>query len=382
MGMLKTIFGVDTSRLKKGFDRANNSVDKFSRNVAKKFGAAFSTVGIGLFFRKMSQDLDRIGKLAARGFSTDFVQDLGIEAEKAGTNIDAVIPKIIDLFKEINKGGAPSDEIVKNLERVGLTINDLKGLSMESLFMTVTKAIGETTNRAEANAAALAILKDGSGELTKLLKVLAEDGLGSYSKASPEAIASAEQFKDSMTVMGNTIMTVAAPAMTFLNYLLNFVIVGFKKFSAVAIGSIAAISNSLYGMMNIAANALVLDFTGAKRAFRDMTREVAENIDTIGVALDNADKDMQAFVDDMEKRKTPSILASVSASADDDETPTGKASKITKSTIADSMQRIGGGGRSVVAAQRDESIRIAQSQLEVQRRIATAIENQEQEKMR
>jgi hypothetical protein len=324
MGMLKTIFGVDTSRLKKGFDRANNSVDKFSRNVAKKFGAAFSTVGIGLFFRKMTQDLDRIGKLAARGFSTDFIQDLGIEAEKAGTNIDAVIPKIIDLFKEINKGGAPSDEIVKNLERVGLTINDLKGLSMESLFMTVTKAIGETTNRAEANAAALAILKDGSGELTELLKVLAEDGLGSYSKASPEAIASAEQLKDSMTVMGNTIMTVAAPAMTFLNYLLHFVIVGFKKFSAVAIGSIAAISNSLYGMMNIAAHALVLDFTGAKRAFRDMTREVAENIDTIGVALDNADKDMQAFVDDMEKRKTPSILASVSASADDDETPTGK----------------------------------------------------------
>jgi hypothetical protein len=155
MGMLKTIFGVDTSRLKKGFDRANNSVDKFSRNVVKKFGAAFSTVGIGLFFRKMTQDLDRIGKLAARGFSTDFVQDLGIEAEKAGTNIDAVIPKIIDLFKEINKGGAPSDEIVKNLERVGLTINDLKGLSMESLFMTVTKAIGETTNRAEANAAHL-----------------------------------------------------------------------------------------------------------------------------------------------------------------------------------------------------------------------------------
>jgi hypothetical protein len=382
MGMLKTIFGVDTSRLKKGFDRANNSVDKFSRNVVKKFGAAFSTVGIGLFFRKMTQDLDRIGKLAARGFSTDFVQDLGIEAKKAGTNIDAVIPKIIDLFKEINKGGAPSDEIVKNLERVGLTINDLKGLSMESLFMTVTKAIGETTNRAEANAAALAILKDGSGELTELLKVLAEDGLGSYSKASPEAIASAEQFNESMTVIGNTIMTVAAPAITYLNYLLNFVIVGFKKFSAFIIGGNMAIAQAFIGMSKAANAALHFDFSGAKKELEDMSDKVKLEMAAIGVASKQADRDMQAFVDDMEKRKTLSILASVSASADDDETPMGKASKITKSTIADSMQRIGGGGRSVVAAQRDESIRIAQSQLEVQRRIATAIENQEQEKMR
>jgi hypothetical protein len=52
MGMLKTIFGVDTSRLKKGFDRANNSVDKFSRNVSKNLERLFLLLGLAYFSAK------------------------------------------------------------------------------------------------------------------------------------------------------------------------------------------------------------------------------------------------------------------------------------------------------------------------------------------
>ena len=382
MGMLKTIFGADTSKLDKGLDRAQNRVGKFSKNVSRSLGAAFSVAAIGFFFRKMTQDLDRIGKLAARGFSTDFVQDLGQAAELAGSDIEALLPKIVMLFREVNKGGTPSKEFTDNLEAIGLSINDLKGQSPEQLFKSLVAGMQGTSDKATASAAAMVLLRDRGGELNTVLQSLAQGGLPEAARASEDAIRSAEQFNDSMTVMGNTIMTAVAPAITFLNYLLNFVIVGWKKFSAFILGGNMAIAQAFIGMSKAANAALHFDFSGAKKELEDMSDKVKLEMAAIGEASKQADRDMQAFVDDMEKRKTPSILASVSASADDNESPTEKASKITKSTIADSMQRIGGGGRSVVAAQRDESIRIAQSQLEVQRRIATALENQEQEKMR
>ena len=216
MGMLKTIFGADTSRLDKGLDRAQNRVGKFSKNVSRSLGAAFSVAAIGFFFRKMTQDLDRIGKLAARGFSTDFVQDLGQAAELAGSDIEALLPKIVMLFREVNKGGTPSKEFTDNLEAIGLSINDLKGQSPEQLFKSLVAGMQGTSDKATASAAAMVLLRDRGGELNTVLQGLAENGLPASARATEESIKAAENFNDAMTVLGRELTSVTAPALVVM----------------------------------------------------------------------------------------------------------------------------------------------------------------------
>ena len=379
MGMLKTIFGVDTSRLKKGFDRANNSVDKFSRNVVKKFGAAFSTVGIGLFFRKMTQDLDRIGKLAARGFSTDFVQDLAQAAELAGSDVEALIPQIVDLFKEINKGGEPSADITENVKLLGLELNNLKGLAPEELFKVIVQSMSEMDDKTKSAAAGMAIFKDGTGELKTVLQSLAQNGLPASARATSESIKAAENFNNSMTVLGRELTSVTAPALVWLTKAFGWLRMSVEIAGTVIGARLAKTIHDLQAAKDLLVALVKFDFKGMTDAGNMAENNFKVMFDVIAEGSKDAKDKYDELIKSME---TPPVIPPITQSIISDEEDTGKQGKITKSTIADSMQRIGGGGRSVVAAQRDESIRIAQSQLEVQRRIATAIENQEQEKMR
>jgi hypothetical protein len=379
MGMIKTIFGADTSRLDKGLDRAKNRVGKFSKNVSRSLGAAFSVAAIGFFFRKMTQDLDRIGKLAARGFSTDFVQDLAQAAELAGSDIEALLPKIVMLFREVNKGGTPSKEFTDNLEAIGLSITDLKGLSPEELFKSLVTGMQGTSDKATASAAAMVLLRDRGGELNTVLQGLATNGLPASARASAESIKAAENFNDSMTVLGRELTSVTAPALVWLTKAFGWLRMSVEIAGTVIGARLAKTIHDLQAAKDLLVALVKFDFKGMTDAGNMAENNFKVMFDVIAEGSKDAKDKYDELIKSME---TPPVIPPITQSIISDEEDTGKQGKITKSTIADSMQRIGGGGRSVVAAQRDESIRIAQSQLEVQRRIATALENQEQEKMR
>jgi hypothetical protein len=379
MGMIKTIFGVDTTLLDKGLDRAKNSVGKFSKGVSKELGTAFSVAAIGFFFRKMTQDLDRIGKLAARGFSTDFVQDLAQAAELAGSDVEALIPQIVDLFKEINKGGEPSADITENVKLLGLELNNLKGLAPEELFKVIVQSMSEMDDKTKSAAAGMAIFKDGTGELKTVLQSLAQNGLPASARATSESIKAAENFNDSMTVLGRELTSVTAPALVWLTKAFGWLRVSVEIAGTVIGAMLDKTIQDLQAAKDLLVAYVKFDFKG----MTDAGNRANNNIKVMFDVIKEGSKDAKDKYDELIKSmETPPVIPPITQSIISDEEDTGKQGKITKSTIADSMQRIGGGGRSVVAAQRDESIRIAQSQLEVQRRIATALENQEQEKMR
>lgn len=385
MAMLKTIFAADTSKLDRGLDRAKNKVGRFSKDVSRSLVAAFSVGAVSMFFRKMLTDLDRIGKLSTRGFSTDFIQDLGQEARLAGIDIEKVLPKISALFRDMNAGQKPTAAMTENLAALNLTIDDLKGSSPEEIFKKMITAMQNADDKAAALASTQALMKDRAGDMLPLFEALINNGIGEYAKASEDAVRSAEQFNDSMSLMGNTLMTSAGPAIVWLNKLLVYALASWKAISGFLIGGNMAIAQAFIGMAKAANAALHFDFSTAKKELEDMAKKVKLEMDAIGISYKQGMQDIQAFKDDMEKRMSPSILASVtsegsvqtaqSATAD-------KADKISKSIITDSMQRIGGGGRSVVATQRDESIRIANNQLSELKGIRSAIEQIEQEKMR
>ena len=379
MGMIKTIFGVDTTLLDKGLDRAKNSVGKFRKGVSKELGTAFSVAAIGFFFRKMTQDLDRIGKLAARGFSTDFVQDLAQAAELAGSDVEALIPQIVDLFKEINKGGEPSADITENVKLLGLELNNLKGLAPEELFKVIVQSMSEMDDKTKSAAAGMAIFKDGTGELKTVLQSLAQNGLPASARATSESIKAAENFNNSMTVLGRELTSVTAPALVWLTKAFGWLRMSVEIAGTVIGARLAKTIHDLQAAKDLLVALVKFDFKGMTDAGNMAENNFKVMFDVIAEGSKDAKDKYDELIKSME---TPPVIPPITQSIISDEEDTGKQGKITKSTIADSMQRIGGGGRSVVAAQRDESIRIAQSQLEVQRRIATAIENQEQEKMR
>jgi gas vesicle protein len=382
MSMLKTIFGADTSRLNKGLDQAKGRVQKFSRGVSRQLGAAFSVAAIGFFFRNLTNKLDRVGKLARRGFSTDFIQDLSQAADMAGSSVDALLPKILTLFREINNGTEPSRQMVQALESLNLSVEDLRGLSPEQLFNRVVQGLQESANKGQAAAAAMTLLRDRSGELLPVLQQLSEEGLRPAARASEDAVRSAEILNDTWTVLSNNLQTIAAPVLVFVTRVLIYLKGVVEAVSVTLIAFIVGVIKGFKQLTNAAMSLLKLDFEG----FRDSIRDVANEFDlmfaTIDQGLQNAIRGVYDFEQQMKETLKP-IKMEIGAATDDIEPETSQTvkQKIEPSALADSLQRIGGGGRSVVAIQRDESIRLAQGQLEELRGIRSAIEQLESERM-
>ena len=376
MSRLTTIFGANTKPLDKGISRAENNVGRFSKNVQRRMRSAFSVMAIGYFFRSLTQKLDRVGKLASRGFSTDFVQDLSHTADLAGSSIESLLPKISAMFREINKGGTISKEFEDNLKAIGLTVDQVRGQSPEQLFKTVVDALQSTEDKGRAAAAAMVLLRDRTGELLPVLDSLANDGLRESARASEDSIRSAEKLKDMWTVFSNTFMAIVAPAITFVLHTLMLAVNGVRRVSAYVIGANNAIAESTRGMVRIAMAASKFDLSAMRDEFRKTKRAVQTEIDAIGIAIDNADKDLENFVNDMEKRKAPSALAGLIPGLDDEDGQGGgpKPGKISKSVIATSIQKIGGGGASAVMKQ-DMSLQVQKDQLSELRGLRRDIQN-------
>lgn len=380
MGMLKTIFGADTSRLDKGLDKARGRVAKFSKGVNRQLAGAFSVAAITFYFRNLTQRLDRFGKLARRGFSTDFIQDLNQQVEAAGSSVDAVIPKILALYREINNGVEPSKQMRDALDTLGLTVKDLEGLSPEDLFRRVVEAMRQSTDRGRAAAAAMTLLRDRTGELVPVFESLVNDGLRPSARATQEAIIAAEKLNDAWAKASNDM---AGPASTALLYVVK-VLMWLKaaiEIVGVTIGASVSFWIEYFKNFGKGVRQVVTgDFSGAMDTIKNQIKEVSISFQVLKEGVADVMQGLKDFNAELEKDIKP---LTVGGSFDGPtEIEQNVKQKIQPSALADSLQRIGGGGASVVSIQRDESIRLAQGQLEELKGIRAAIQQLESEQMR
>ena len=201
---LKVFLTADTTKFQKSLKKARWKLKKFSRaakQMAVAGGAAF--VGLGIAVKKAMGDLDRIGKGAKQlGVSTDAFQKLSFAAERSGASMSNVEAGMKRMTRVVNDAGNGLESAKRPLRQIGLSFEDLQGLSVEDQFKKIAGALSNVKDESQKTALAQELF----GRSGVSLKVMLKD----YNALSKEAdklgiviaeknIKAAEKFEDAWT---------------------------------------------------------------------------------------------------------------------------------------------------------------------------------------
>ncbi len=176
-------------------------------------GGAASMIGLTLggitavgLVKSLVDSASAVNDLSERlGVSTDAVQRWKFAADQTGSSIDDFATAMGQLQKKVTEGGNATEEA---LHRLGLTIEQVRGLDPATLFETVAEAIKDVKDPTERAAVAMELFGRGG---TKILPALIEGvkELGDKAEAtgnimSGNTIKAADDLGDSFTALLGT----------------------------------------------------------------------------------------------------------------------------------------------------------------------------------
>ena len=211
-----------------------NGIGKAGK-VAKAGLMAVGTTAVasGGALLKMAKDTadtgDHIDKMSQKlGISAKAYQQWDYVAKISGTSIDGLKMGFKTLTNTIDKANQGDKTAVENFNRIGMSIDDLKGKSKEDIFQQTVKSLQNMSNETERSAMANKLLgragmelgpllNSTNGDIDKLMKTAEDYGM----IMSDKAVKASAQFQDSLTTMGQTftglknrMMAEFLPAMT------------------------------------------------------------------------------------------------------------------------------------------------------------------------
>lgn len=190
------------------FDKMKNMLGPLGSALAAIF-AIGAIVGAGKKVLDFAGDIsDLAGKL---GMSTTAVQKFKLAFEPAGVSIETVGRSAQELANRIIGGDKSA---AASLQKLGLNAEQLKGMSMENMFITVADAVGGMGNQAEKIYASKTLFGKGGtemlaaldGKLAETTKRFEDMGL----IISEDTIAAGDKFGDQLGMMGQQLMGVVA----------------------------------------------------------------------------------------------------------------------------------------------------------------------------
>ena len=205
-------------------EKSSQNVKKageFIKDTAKAIAAAAvaiigATVAVGKKVWEMATDVaaagDEIDKNAQKiGLSTKAYQEWAYVFDHAGANVDNLQSGMKTLSEVIVEAANGSESAKKKLDAVGLSIEQLNGLSQEEQLGLVIEALQNMEAGAERTAAANDLLGKSSSDMAAVLNMTSEEVDALKAEAndygmimSDEAVASSAAFSDSLTRLRGT----------------------------------------------------------------------------------------------------------------------------------------------------------------------------------
>ena len=228
----------DTDPLKKSLKEGGKAVKLTTDQIVKTtrrigigmvaVGAAVTAALAGLV-NSYAKAGDAVQKMALRtGFSTEALSELKFASEIAGTSIEALekgIKRMAD-FVEDAKDGLSTSTVA--LDKLGLSLDDLKGKSPEDTFFLLAGAIGDVEDPLQRAALAsdvfgragtqlLPLLAEGSSGIARLRQEANDLGV----VFSQDAANAAAEFQDNMLRLKTSLQgagfAIAEDLIPFLN---------------------------------------------------------------------------------------------------------------------------------------------------------------------
>ena len=186
-----------TASIKKGIKNIGVGVGTFTALGASAFKAADG----------ISKNLDNIDKMSQKlGLSTDAYQEWDYVMQISGTSIDNMAMGLKTLTNKFDDAVNGSDSAIETFNRLGLSMEDIQGLSREDLFKEVIFAFQGMEDSAERAALANDLLGRSGQELAPLFNTSAEETQDLIKQVrdlggvmSKDAVKQGARFQDSLT---------------------------------------------------------------------------------------------------------------------------------------------------------------------------------------
>ncbi|MFA6661065.1 MAG: hypothetical protein WCS62_05595 [Bacilli bacterium] len=208
-------------KTERGIKRLSYSAKSVFGKIGGMFSSMLSPLGFGLgglgaatVFTTIVNRLDDIGKASSRmGVSAEYFQKMRYAAERTGSEITQVseaFGKVLAQVGKLMSGDAGAKSFFASM---GLSKEDLAGLSPEQTFDRVNRAIAAIGNEQERNAVKSRLYGESFLKLNNFLKDYIELGDEAKSRGliiDDKTIKAAEGLKDAMTNAGTAFMAALA----------------------------------------------------------------------------------------------------------------------------------------------------------------------------
>jgi hypothetical protein len=236
---------VSDNRLVRGLKAAQAKLKGFGEGVTgigRKLTAASAAVAVPLLatskvFIGMG---DAMAKASDRtGIAVETLSELTFAAEMSGANLESFENGVRRMQRTVVEAANGTQTAVDALSTLGLTVNELQGLTPDQMFKLIADRLSQIPDPAQRAAAAMEIFGRGGAELLPLMKDGAKgiEALQDQARAlgltlSTQAARDAERFGDTLDVMWKVIKRAAfavgaalAPTLTRLAETITRVVV-------------------------------------------------------------------------------------------------------------------------------------------------------------
>lgn len=244
-GRLQIQLEMQVAQLQRDLDKATRSIDNSAKSWKQSFTSVFTGTLATQFVTQLgsaiSQTISDLGDIAdkslALGDTAEMYQRLAYAADQYGVSIESVVSASNKLQKSIGEG---SKETIAALEKLGLTLDDVRRMSTGTAFVEVAGRLGEVTLASEQ----AALAADTMGKGFAAIKPLAAQGLGPLQEelnkaavASDAAVKASDEYGDAVAAMQGVVKVFIAEALAPLLPLLTSTVQEFKNTGAAASGA-------------------------------------------------------------------------------------------------------------------------------------------------
>ena len=201
---------LDASGMDRGLQSAGASVDKFAKQAGSALVGAFAMDKIIGGFATAIEKGDQLQDLANRfGVSAVSIQEIGNAASLSGGSVEDVAGAMNKLSKNAGEAIGGNEAMAASFERIGLSVDDLKTMSPEALFMSLSKTLASgTIPQAEQLKLAMDLAGKSVGTLMETM-LMGPEAISATGQAmgvmSAETIASLSEASDQIKIFQNTL---------------------------------------------------------------------------------------------------------------------------------------------------------------------------------
>jgi DNA-binding Xre family transcriptional regulator len=172
------------------------------KGMAGPLAAAFSVAAVGAFSKSLIDAADNMAKLSQKtGISVTELSRFTNAGNEAGVSQDTLASSLIRLNKSIADGVSGNQQIQEAFRQVGISLNDLKRLSPEEIFLRLSDGMAKAADGPGKIQVGNALLGKSFSELIPMLNQGSE-GIKAYQATFDEDFAKkAEVFNDNITKM-------------------------------------------------------------------------------------------------------------------------------------------------------------------------------------